>query len=463
MTTSEAAQRRRTAGLSWYDLVLEDEHPVPEDLRAPRIYPDSAVEIAVARYVSREWHVLEREHLWRRVWQMACREENIPEVGSYIVYEIAGDSYVVVRTREGIRSYVNACLHRGRALKDYDGRCSEFRCPFHGFTWRLDGTLRYTPAPSEFPSIEQDPESWNLPEAKVGIWGGFVFINPDPDAEPLEDFLGTIQDQFARWDFEHRYLQAHVAKLLRCNWKIAQEAFDEGLHVGGTHPQSAPYVGDSNGAVDVYGNFARQISPSGTPIDDLPEEQPEVEILRRMLDVREGEDLPIPFSQRTTARDSMATAARERWRDVLGDAVDAISDGEFVDHWNYAIYPNFHPWGGFNRIVYRFRPNGDRHDECIFEVMFLTPYRGVKPPTAEVTWLGFDDPWSNATELQTLGLVMEQDSFNMEKVQLGLQTTRRDHVTTSTFQEGMIRWRHDLLTEWVEKRAADSAPSGRVT
>ena len=143
-----------------------------------------------------------------------------------------------------------------------------------------------------------------------------------------------------------------------------------------------------------------------------------------MLDIREGEDLPIPFEQRTTARGAMARAGRERWRQVLGDDADDVSDAEFVDHWDYMVFPNLHPWGGYNRIVYRFRPNGDRHDESIFEVMFLTPYRGERPPTAQITHLDFGEPWANAPELQTLGLVMEQDTFNMEAVQRGLETTR---------------------------------------
>jgi phenylpropionate dioxygenase-like ring-hydroxylating dioxygenase large terminal subunit len=311
------------------------------------------------------------------------------------------------------------------------------------------------PGSNEFPDIEADREAWKLPEAKVGTWGGFVFLNPDPEAPPLEDFLGTLPQHFSVWDFENRYVQAHVAKKLRCNWKVAQEAFDEGLHLGATHPQSAPYVGDGNSAVDVYGNYSRQISPSGTPIDDIPLDPTERDILARMLDVREGEELPIPFEQRTTARDSMAAAARERWRDVLGDAVDQISDGEFVDHWNYAIFPNLHPWGAFNRIVYRFRPNGDRHDESIFEVMFLTPFKGERPPPAPIHWLEVEDSWTQATELQTLALVMEQDTFNMEAVQRGLQTTRRTHLITSDFQEDVVSWRHDLLTDWVEKPAAE--------
>ena len=457
MATSELPIKGTLGQPLWYDLVLDDGVPLAEPLRERHGYHPESTEISVARYTTREWHLQEREHLWRKVWQMACREENLPDVGSYIVYDIAGDSYLVVRTRDGIKAYVNACLHRGRALKDYDGRCSEFRCSFHGFTWRLDGSLRTLPAPAEFPQVEADRSAWSLPEAKVGCWGGFVFINPDPEAEPLEDFLGGLPAHFAGWDFEHRYLEAHVAKKLRCNWKVAQEAFDEGLHLGATHPQSAPYVGDSNSAIDIYGNWARQISPSGTPIDEIPDAQQD-EIMRRMLDVREGEDLPIPFQQDSTARTAMARASRERWRQVLGDKVDVISDAEFVDHWNYAVFPNLHPWGGYNRIVYRFRPNGDRHDECIFEVMFLTPFRGERPPTATVTELDFDDSWTKATELSTLGLVMEQDSFNMESVQRGLGTTRRSHVLTSFFQEGMISWRHDLLSKWVGDRAKGLVP-----
>ena len=82
-----------------------------------------------------------------------------------------------------------------------------------------------------------------------------------------------------------------------------------------------------------------------------------------------------------------------------------MSDAELVDHWNYAVFPNLHPWGGYNRIVYRFRPNGDSHDESIFEVMFLTPFRGERPPTPPITHLDFGQPWTDAPELQTLGLV----------------------------------------------------------
>lgn len=442
----------------WYELVHQDAVPLPEYLREARHYTPRNRRIPVERYTTREWHELEKEHLWRKVWQMACREEHLPEIGSYVLYDIAGDSYVIVRSRDGIKAFVNACLHRGRTLKDYDGRCSEFRCSFHGFTWRLDGSLRFAPAVNEFDGLQPGDPEWQLPEAKVGTWGGFVFINPDLGAESLEDFLGTMPDHFARWDFEQRYLEAHVAKMLHCNWKVAQEAFDEGLHLGATHPQSSPYVGDVNAAVDVYGNYARQISPSGTPVEDLPVEVEDLDIVKRMLDIRDGEELPIPFQQDSTARSSMSAAARERWRAVLGDDVDTISDAEFLDHWNYAVFPNLHPWGGYNRIVYRFRPNGDRHDQCIFEVMFLTPYRGERPKTATCTYVGFGESAAEkAPELSTLAMVVDQDCFNMEAVQRGLSTTRRTHATMSSYQEAMITWRHDLFDEWIGEHADGGA------
>ena len=109
MTTSERMEDRAKRTTLWYDLVLDDERPLPEYLRERVPYQAKSQQVPVHRYTSREWHLLEREHLWRKVWQMACREEHIPEVGSYVLYDIAGDSYLIVRTREGIKAYVNAC------------------------------------------------------------------------------------------------------------------------------------------------------------------------------------------------------------------------------------------------------------------------------------------------------------------------------------------------------------------
>ena len=442
----------RSPGPSWQDVLDQDSRPVPDFLRAESPYLNGFGDIPKDRYLSREWHEKEKACLWSRVWQFACREEQIPEVGSYIVYEIADQSYLVTRVSEDeIKAYPNVCLHRGRLLKTYDGRCSEFRCPYHGFAWHLDGELKHIPAEWDFPHLEARSEDMALPEVKVGTWAGFVFINPDPEAESLQDFLGEeILRHFERWDLENRYIQAHVSKIVNCNWKIANEAFSEGFHVNATHPQGMTYTGDPQSQVDIWGNTARNISPKGIPCPLLSFVPTEEQMLRDALDVREGEPLPIPFEDGETMRTALSRAGRERFRDSFGDRVDDLTDAEFLDAWVYTVFPNFMPWGAFNRIFYRFRPNGDEHESCIFEIFYLAPFLGDRPPPATETKLGPSDPWTDAQELEKLAMVAEQDTFNMQRVHQGLKVLRREGVLLSRYQESIVRWRQDLIQEYVE-------------
>ena len=441
----------RSPGPSWQDVLDTDSRPVPDYLRAESPYQNGFNDIPKSHYLSRDWHELEKERLWSRVWQFACREEHLPHVGSYIVYDIADQSYLVVRVSDTkIKAYPNACLHRGRLLKTYDGRCSEFRCPFHGWAWHLDGKLKQIPAEWDFPhAAERD---LSLPEVQVGCWAGFVFINPDTDCEPLDAFLGPdIQQHFERWDFDNRYLAAHVSRTIRCNWKIANEAFTEGYHVGATHPQGITYTGDPQSQIDFWGNTARELSPKGIPNPMLNYTPTEEEMLRDALDVRVGEPLPVSFDKGDTLRGVLSAAGRERFRESFGDRVDEITDAEFLDAWNYMVFPNFHPWGAFNRIVYRFRPNGDDHQTCVFEIMYLAPFAGERPPPAEVVHLGPDEPWTDVDALEKLGMVLEQDTFNMERVHQGLKVLRRDGIMLSRYQEALIRWRHDLIDAYIER------------
>ena len=452
-TTDPSAEQKgsaRSPGLSYQDLLDADTHEVPAILReqSPRFYGDA--DLSIHHYISREWHELEKERLWTRVWQFACREEHIPNVGDHTTYDIAGRSYLIVRSAaDTIKAFPNACLHRGRQLKQYDGNCSEIRCPFHGFAWHLDGSLQDVPAPWDLPHVT--PEGFSLPEISVGTWDGFVFINPDPNAEPLADFVKDLAAHFDRWNLRDRYVQAHVAKIIRANWKIAQEAFCEAFHVNATHPQILPYIGDTNSQVDIWDNCSRVITPAATPsplLDWTPDEET---ILRYALDVRLDEELFITVKEGQTARAAMADATRDRWRPIVGELIDQWSDAEMVDNLDYTLFPNMHPWGAFNRIVYRFRPNGDDHRSSIMEVFFLAPFKGDRPPPSAVHHLTADQPWTDAEELGVLGKVFEQDTFNMGRVQLGLESTLKPGVTLANYQESKVRWLHVKLDEWLEK------------
>ncbi len=456
VTEQEAPSRdtggamKMSPGISYQELLDTDTHLVSDVLReeAPRFqgYDD----FDTARYTSRVWHDLEVERLWSRVWQFACRQEELPHVGSSVVYDIASLSFIIVRTADGLRAYYNACLHRGRRLRDHDGRCDEFKCPFHGFTWRLTGELARVPAKWDFPQVHA--EEWQLPEAKVDTWGGFVFINPDPDAGPLLESLGEVPRHFERWNLADRYVSVHVSKVVRANWKVVQEAFCESYHVNSTHPQAAAYLGDVNSQVDIWDNSSRVITPGGIASPLLSTPTTEQDILRYMLDTRVDEELSMTIPEGSNARTVSAGAARDRWRKVVGEVVDTWSDAEFIDNFDYTVFPNFHPWGAFNRIVYRFRPNGDDHQTSIMEIFFLNPFAGERPPAAATTFLGPDEPYVTATELGLLAKVFDQDAANMPRVQTGMLASAKKTFTPSVYQEGKLRWFHSKLDEFLGVR-----------
>jgi len=197
--------------------------------------------------------------MWNRTWQMACRVEEIPNVGDHIIYEVIDYSLIVVRSSgTEIKAFHNVCLHRGRILRETGGHVANFRCKFHGFAWRLDGKLSSVPCRWDFPDLRD--EEMTLPEAKVGLWGGFVFINLDPNAIPLAEYLSDVPVHFAGWEFENRYIAAHVGIVVKANWKVALEAGLETMHVVATHPQALPYMADTNTQYDV-----RKDRPHYTP------------------------------------------------------------------------------------------------------------------------------------------------------------------------------------------------------
>lgn len=450
MTATDAAPgTARSPGISYQQLLDTDTHPVPAVLRVESPKFLGSADISVERYTTRAWHEREVERLWKRVWQFACREEEIARPGDYHVYEIAHLSFIVMRTASGaIKAYPNACLHRGRRLKDYPGHCSELRCSFHGFAWALDGALADVPARWDFPHVDED--RFHLPEIGVGTWGGFVFVNPDPDAAPFEDFVRDLAESFEPWDLSRCYKQAHVAKVIGVNWKVAQEAFCEAFHVNATHPQVMAYLGDTLSQVDIWDNCARVITPGGIPSPLLSYEPSQDDMMRAMLDIRVDQELPAPVPEGTTMRAHAAELARERWRPLAGDVVDQMSDAEMMDSLDYTLFPNFHPWGAFNRIVYRFRPNGDNHRSCIMECIFLSPFSGERPAPAPVHWLEEHETFADAPELSMLGKVFDQDLFNMPRVQEGMETTYKPGVTLANYQEAKVRWLHHKLGEWVE-------------
>jgi hypothetical protein len=295
-----------------------------------------------------------------------------------------------------------------------------------------------------------------LPEIQVGTWGGFVIVNPDPGCEPLEDYLGDLSSFFDRWPLEDRYTRVHVSKVLRVNWKVAQEAFMESYHVITTHPQLLPGFGDANSQYDVFGNVSRAISSRGVPSPHLSWDPTEQERLNSQIDQRLDDPQVVVVEEGVTARQSLAEAARRSLRSVLPpERLDHLSDAELVDSYYMSVFPNMHPWGGYNQITYRFRPFGDDHTHSIMEVFLLSPFTGERPAPATERRLSVDEPWRSAVDLLgSLARVFDQDEFNLEAVQKGLRTTSKPGVSFAVYQESKIRHFHHLLDQWLASGAA---------
>ena len=166
---------------------------------------DGMVVVPGARYTSREFFDLEMERLWPHVWQVACREEEIPEPGDFLEYTIGDQSILVVRRDDhDISAFFNSCPHRGTRLASGVGNfaASQIRCPYHGWRWSFQGDISEVVDRHDFPPSMTD-DLLCLGEVQVGRWGGFVFVNMDPRCEPFDSFLGTIPERYATYRFQN--------------------------------------------------------------------------------------------------------------------------------------------------------------------------------------------------------------------------------------------------------------------
>lgn len=438
------------------EIIRGDAKPAPAVLAHEHYEFLGDEDIPYERYISHDFFRLEMERLWPRVWQWACREEHIPEVGDYYVYEVGPYSIIVVHAADGIKAYYNSCLHRGTKLRasEGDGHASELRCPYHGWTWSLEGDLVKVPCAWDFPHVT--PEQYKLPQVKVGLWGGFVFINMDENTPPLEEYMAPLGEHFANWDLDKRYIELHMAKELPCNWKTAQEAFLEAYHTMETHPQLMTGVGDANVQYDIYGdNVSRFFAALGVSSPHLETPLTEQELVNMMLVGDRsvlGDDLTLREGE--TARVVMARYLRKVLGEKYGTDLSRFSDSEVIDTIEYHLFPNMVLFPGLSLpMVYRFRPIGMDPDRTLFELLFLRPIpdNGERPEPASPIRIGEDESYSSVPGMDpSFGYVYDQDTNNLRSQQQGFKAAvKKRGQTLGNYQEVRIRHLHRTLDKYL--------------
>jgi len=442
---------------SYEDILDRDTREVPLIMREGPV-PDIGTEpIAASRYTSREFFEREVARVWLKTWQMACREEDIPNPGDYTIYDLVDKSLIVTRSPSGdIKAFYNSCLHRGRKLVTLNGCKSEFRCPFHGMTWTGDGAFKENPIEWDFPQWQGSGP--RLPEAKVGTWAGFVFVNFDREAAPLDETLGPIVGHFTRWRLDDSYTVAHVGKIIRANWKVVAEAFMESHHSVTTHPQILPFIADVNSQYDILSDYiTRQFSAIGVVSPYLagqtvtPTDSYRAMVMQGGgMGAYEASSLVVPEGE--TARAYAAEQARQALSSEDGHDYSQCSDAEMVDSLLYNVWPNMSFWAGHTqKFIYRWRPNGRDHESTLMEVWILkrVPKNRPRPAPTAFRMLSDDEAWTTAEELGGLAAVFDQDMSNLQFVQEGLHSSGTGLVNFGRYSEMRIRKLHHMLDRYM--------------
>jgi len=421
--------------------------------------------VAAERYYDPAFAALEREHLWPRVWQMACRLEEIPSPGDFVEYAVCDQSILVVRVdATTIKGYHNACRHRATELAKGTGTFTEGRivCPFHGWRWDLDGESSFVYAPHAFAQELLRREEICLRQVRVDTWGGCAWINLDPSAPPLLEALDPIPDLLDPLGVADMRVHWWKAAVLPANWKMAQEAFMEGYHVPQTHPQLTlghpeRYDPDSLAyAVHEHGHSSFQLRPNAqakkgrqvgvSEIDAIIESVHQLSTgleamtLDRDVHVIEGmRHRPIPEG---------STFGAELVKELYAYAADAgiplpPPDPAALARWGgvFFAFPNYFvlPQYG-NALVYRVRPHGDDPGSCLFELWSLTiPAEGDEAPrpTLEGPFAPDDaDHWPR---------IPLQDFSNIGRQQRGVQSLSVDGLRLShTYEAGITNMHREL-------------------
>jgi len=185
-------------------------------------------------YTSTEFYHAEVDGIFMHAWNFLGRAERIPNPGDFFTVDLVGVPLLVVRDKAGrVRAFANSCRHRGTQLVSGEGKCRQFICPYHAWTYGLDGALRGGRGVSQIRGFNKAENG--LKEFKVDLWGGFVFVNFDDNSRSLRDWLGDLPEQMASYDCDKLVLCRREEFEVACNWKCHIENSVEDYHVPHVH------------------------------------------------------------------------------------------------------------------------------------------------------------------------------------------------------------------------------------
>jgi phenylpropionate dioxygenase-like ring-hydroxylating dioxygenase large terminal subunit len=408
-----------------------------DDLANPCLVP-------VEAYVSEDYARAERDRLWRKVWLQVGRVEELPDVGNYLTHEILDDSIIAVRVApDKIVAHHNVCPHRGRRLIDVPkgarnatGKKIGFTCAYHGWRFDLDGTNTHILHKDDWQGC-LTAENTHLTPVKVDTWGGWIWINMDPNCEPLRQWLEPAASMLDPFQLQNMRVRWRKWGIFDCNWKVALEAFNETYHVQTTHPEFNKF-GEFRGWARVQGQHSNIGYDAPKNVDQNQQaklrvgtgdarlstaelqaytwEKANTNTTKTLVDaaLRLKDELPEGTPSSEVLQHWLKTAREDdERRGVVWPVVDPAHVGKSGTAWQ--IFPNFQIGHAVNNaLCYSARPYGYDPDKCIFEgaVYELFP-EGEEPRTEWEFCAPTEEAWC---------YVLSQDFSNMAAVQQGMKS-----------------------------------------
>ena len=403
--------------------------PVPHAIEVPDRAPKE-------RYFDPDFYQRECEQLWPRVWQMACRLEEIPDPGDVVEYEILDQSVIVLRGDDWeVRAFHNVCRHRGVKLVQGRGTAtSGFTCPFHGWCYGLDGGNTHVPQRRTFSEHNLQPGDIDLTPVRCEVWGGCAWINLDDDAPPLRTCIEPAASILDEWKVESLRTEWWYACRLPVNWKLAEQAFQEQYHVVEAHPQLV-IPGMRYGAPDGRNDPRSFIDAEIRYLQTMSEgmagmvHASDVRIAEGLRDVELPDDREQAMSTwYRTLNDEVVD-----WHRSAGSDMPDLNDLEArgVNEPMGYCFPQYFVLPMYSSASsYRFRPLGP--EETLMEIWSLTRFpEGAEPekPTAPEVWEWDDPRWPP---------IPAQDFSNLPRQQQGLHAKGFEYMRLSERAEGHL-------------------------
>lgn len=401
------------------------------------------------RYTSRRSLAAEQKFLWPRVWLLAGFEADLEAPGDYATCEVGRESVVAVRQADGqIRAYHNVCMHRGnRLVEPGRGHARQFTCLFHGWRYGINGALEQALDAESFPQ-GCPAESLDLRPVRCERWGGFFWINLDPDAEPLADYLDVIPAHLDPYHFEEMKIVGDYTLEIEANWKTSMDAFHEAYHIYGTHPDTLDVNDDVNVPIDCYDRHSRMLLKLGVASPRHPEHGEITAKIREHFLKTAGIDETSFSGGAEDVRPAIAKAVREVQGPAMGADFSELHDEQLVDDFHYSIFPNI-TLNIFGRSawLFRHRPHASDPDKMYFDFFNLLRLPNSEIPRAEHQhFVSSDDlllePLGGGGEL------LAQDTYNLPRIQRGMHSSGFQGLHLGE-QEVRIRHFHSVLDRYI--------------